>query len=111
MFKNHVLEKKAIFVIDNSGLKTQMGIHQSDLNGVYATCLEIRTFTVSITSTKEGIQNVKVISRMKEELEDPYLHFRVHRVQNRFGLIRNNSYFMDAKWEIVSSKGRLQVAQ
>ena len=80
------------------------------MNGAYATCLEIRTLTVSITSTKEAIQNLNVISRKKEELKELYLHFGVHRIQNHFGLIRNNSYFIDAKWETASGKGRLYVA-
>ena len=75
---------------------------QSDLNGVFANCKEIKTFTIEIKSDDKRNEIVHVISKKKLELQEGQMHLRVHRVENEFGLIRNIFYFVESNGNIFN---------
>ena len=86
--------RNATFLIDSRQLRHPEDA-QSDLNGVFSKCIEVKTHTVDVTSNCTGPQKVKVIANKKKELEKNQLYLRVNRKQNSHGLVRSISYFIE----------------
>ena len=86
--------RNAVFLIDSAKLGHPDDV-QSDLNGVFSNCKEIKNFTTKLCE-QNGKKYVKVLSKKKLPLKDDQWHFRVHRVANSHGLNRNIFYFYNA---------------
>lgn len=95
-------KRNAIFVVDSSRLGHPDDV-QSDLNGVYKKCLEVKSHVVEITEGCTGKQSVKVKARKKIPLIDNQWYLRVNRKVNEFGLARNISYFTNQSDEILGN--------
>ena len=95
-------KKNAIFVVDSSNLGHPDDV-QSDLNGVYKKCMEVKSHVVEITEGCSGKQSVKVKARKKMPLVDNQWYLRVNRKANESGLTRNISYFINDSDEILEN--------
>ena len=85
--------KQAVFLINSSQLKATEDV-QSDLNGTFEKCLEVRIYTVQAYLSDKDKAIVKAISRKRmEKLGNNQMYLKLHRKENKFGLIRNISYF------------------
>ena len=82
---------------------------QSDLNGTFEKCLEVRIYTVQAYLSDKDKAIVKAISRKRmEKLGNNQMYLKLHRKENKFGLIRNISYFFDDKGRILNDTVVLQ---
>lgn len=98
--------RNAIFIIDSQNVKHLSDI-QSDLNGVFKKCLEIKRYVVDVSRSATGSQNVKV-HRGKKELGPGQLYLQVNRKQNEFGLTRDISYLLDNEGKVFENSVVLQ---
>ena len=98
--------RNAIFIIDSQHVKHLNDI-QSDLNGVFKKCLEIKRYVVDVSRNATGSQNMKV-HREKKELGPEQLYLQVNRKQNTFGLTRDISYLLDNEGRVFENSVILQ---
>ena len=98
--------RNAIFIIDRQHVKHPSDI-QSDLNGVFKKCLQVKRYVVDVSRSATGSQIVKV-HRGKKELGPDQLYLQVHRKQNEFGLTRDISYLIDKEGNVFENSVVLQ---
>ena len=98
--------KNAIFIIDAKTVASPEDV-RSDINGVFRLCLEIKYFTVQL-STERGKPTISFVSRKKCPLKSGQMLMRVHRTENDHGLVLNIVYFQDAQGNIFKDSILLQ---
>lgn len=97
----------AIFIIDSTKISDPCDL-QSDLNGVFRKCLEIKAHIVEATAGNHGRQCVKVINSKQKECSEEQWYLKVNRKQNQFGLTRDISYFINKQGHILNNSILMQ---
>ena len=99
--------RNAIFLIDSRSLGNPEDV-QSDLNGCFSKCIEVKTYTVNVSTDAMETYSTRVISRKKDKLYSGQIHYRINRKENKAGLRRSISYFLDEEENIINDTIILQ---
>ena len=88
--------RKSIFLVDANNLKDVRDI-QSDLNGVFRECHEVKHRAVTITKNNETFVLKAHAKKPAENDDHSQTMMHTHRTENEFGLIRHMWFTSNGK--------------